>query len=760
MMEYTKPLESAVRVKINTWLMNKGWNLDENSPECNCFTERARTINENDKLRGNKPDYVLYSSDGFYPIAIIEAKRPGEKMELALKQAADKYARPLGVDIVYISDGIFIQAFHISDGNFLYFNSELVTEFLPEKRLLQFVENGSNLYSERKISHTRVELIKIFGEANKILRKDGLSEGKERFTEFSNLLFLKLINDIENEKEERGASRDVAERYCWDYFKDKQADELLDYINDIVLARLNRSYGKAGLMIDNKLKINKSTNLKAIIDKISELGDLLDSGSDVKGDAFEFFLKKSISVGDDLGEYFTPRHIVKLMVELSDLKFQEKIYDPCCGTGGFLIEAFRNIKGKCKMSDENMRILEEETVYGREISNTAKIAKMNMIIIGDGHSNVKQMDCLEYPVKGEYDVVLSNYAFSQTTDYGHLYGFSTSDANPAFLRHIFDSLNDTGRAAVIVPEGLLFDTKQEYVNLRKLLVETADVFAIIRLNPFVFKPYAGQPTSIVFFRKGSRTKDVWFFDVENDGYIKTNSIKGRKKCMEDDLISLRHLWKDRKTTPKSFSVLKNEVAAQGYDLSFGKYIRRDASANKTVPLESLVKDGRIIIGFTPPRNEDANWIGGKNIWVKISDITDSMYIEDSEEYITDISAKPSKLLPEGTLLFSFKLSIGKVAITRKPMYTNEAIAGLIVDDPIVRKYLYYILPALDYTTNRAAKGETLNKKTLGEIEIPFDMDKAAALVKSLDAYEKKRAAHKKSLAIIDADMKDLIKNHV
>ncbi len=115
MKKFTNSLESDTRIKINNWLTNLGWNLNQNSNKCNVTTERARTIEENKKFKGNKPDYVLYSSDEFKPIAIIEAKRQGESLEKALKQAKEKYALPLGVKIVFITDGLFIQGYHLTE---------------------------------------------------------------------------------------------------------------------------------------------------------------------------------------------------------------------------------------------------------------------------------------------------------------------------------------------------------------------------------------------------------------------------------------------------------------------------------------------------------------------------------------------------------------------------------------------------------------------------------------------------------------------
>ena len=149
----TLPLETATRIKIDHWLVNLGWNIDENDPNCTCFTGRARTVEESKRLKGNSPDYVLYSSDSFQPIAIIEAKRIGESLEKALKQGIEKYAKPLGIKIVFVTDGLFIQAYHCVDKDYLYYNSERVTEFLSEKRLKLFIEGGSKVFSEKKITH-------------------------------------------------------------------------------------------------------------------------------------------------------------------------------------------------------------------------------------------------------------------------------------------------------------------------------------------------------------------------------------------------------------------------------------------------------------------------------------------------------------------------------------------------------------------------------------------------------------------------------
>jgi len=745
--ERTNLLESATRKKIDLILNNLGWNTNENSENCNVFTERVKTTEQKRKLNGKFPDYVLYKSKTDEPIAIIEAKRSGQSLKKALTQAIDLYAKPLDVKIIFVTDGTIIETFDIRSNSTLKIDEEIITDLLTEKQLLKFVEEGAFLFSPDKVAYTKRELIKIFEEADRLLRKEGLREGVERFTEFSNLLFLKLISEIEGDRENNGEGRILEKKYCWESFCTLDAERMLEYINNIILPRLVDKYNHSGDVFQKELSIKNHESLKKIVDKLSKL-KLLDTDSDIKGDAFEYFLKKAVSVGTDLGEYFTPRHIVKLIVELTDPKFQDKIYDPCCGTGGFLIEAFKHIKRKCKQTKENIEFLKEKTIYGRELTGTAKIAKMNMIIIGDGHTNITQMDCLSKPIKNEYDVVLTNFPFSQKTDYSSLYGFNSEDANPVFLKHVIDALNKEGIAGVVVPEGLLFDENSEYIKIRRYFLENCNVESVIKLHEFVFKPYTGQPTSILIFRKG-QTKNVWFFDVKEDGFKKTGSKLGRPPSKENDLILLRQIWKDKESSEKSFLIDFDRIRENNFKLSMDNYRKSDKKKTNRVKLGDICN---ILIGGTPSRKELRYW-NGDNLWVKIKDMNNT-FIYDTEEKITNEGVRKSnvKLLSKGTLLFSFKLTIGKVGIAGKDLYTNEAIAGIIPKGSnVLTKYLYYLLPKLDYTnyTQSATKGKTLNSKIIASLEINLPhITEQKRIVKQLDKKERhKQKSIKKAEAI-------------
>ncbi|MCT2559151.1 N-6 DNA methylase [Tsuneonella sp. YG55] len=643
------------------------------------------------------------------------------------------------MDLVFVADGSFVEAHDLRDGRRLQIDGEDITTLLSERDVLRFLDQGSTIRTPEVVRHTKQELINAFGAANDLLRKEGLREGLERFTEFSNLLFLKLISEIEEDREANGEERILEKRYCWDAFKDKPAQEMLDYINDTVLPRLVRNYNHTSDVFQTKLAITTPKTLKQIVDRLSKL-HLLNTESDIKGDAFEYFLKNSISVGNDLGEYFTPRHIVKLAVDLVDPLFEETIYDPTCGTGGFLIQAFRHVKGKVKNTPENLRFLKEDTIFGREITATAKVAKMNMIIIGDGHNNIVQMDSLSKPLKEEYDVVLANFPFSQKTDYAGLYGYETDNANPVFLQLIIDALKPGGRAGVVVPEGVLFDEAAPNVRVRKRLLESCELEAVVSLHEYVFRPYTGQPTSLLIFKKGKPTKSVWFFDVINDGFEKSTRKTGRRAAKENDLPLLRQLWSERGNSDRSFSVGIDTIREHGFKLTIDEF--RDQFSNpEWVQLGGQEGVCDIVIGGTPDTSR-RDYYGGEHLFAKIGDMTacEGAVLHETEERLTNAGVENSsvKLIGAGTVLLSFKLSLGKVAITGAPMYTNEAIAAIIPKDGrILPKFLYYVLPRIPMPgARKAAKGQTSSKGRLEKARIPLPtIAEQEAFIAKMEEYD-------------------------
>ena len=762
MSRHTSLKESAARKVIDQRLVHLGWNTDETDDACCVFTERPKLTSQSALLKGRPPDYVLYAPNTDQPIAIVEAKRPGKTLSQAIADAVRKYAAPLSVNIVFATDGNLCESHDRRRNGPLLLDDEPVVELLSPALLRRFSDDGPFLYTPTRNQQTKQELIAIFSHANDLLRREGLRQGVERFSEFSNLLFLKLISEIEDYRAQAGHARRLDERYCWSAFASKPNDEMLDYINDTVLPRLVRDYNHSSEVFEPRLRIASPDTLAELTHRLSDLS-LLDTDSDVKGDAFEYFLKHSISVGNDLGEYFTPRHIVRLIVDLVDPRYGETVYDPCCGTGGFLIQAFRHIAAKVRDTSEHQRVLENETIYGRELTGTARIAKMNMILAGDGHTNIHQMDALSKPVKNAYDVVLTNFPFSQDTEHGGKYGFDTKAANAVFLRHVVDACKTGGRIGVVVPEGLLFGDQREYVSVRKHIVDTCRVDGVIALHGFVFRPYAGQPTAILVLTKGAPKKPVWFYSVDDDGFEKETRVTGRRatNSNRNDLIALRSLWTDKPVGNNAISVPLDQIRSSGYKLSYSTY-RPRAERMDWTPLGGPDGVCRIVLGATPARKDDRYWRNGSLPWATITDITNctTRYLRRTIEAITPCAVQETsvKRLPAGTVLLSFKLSIGKTAITDIDLYTNEAVAGLVPKDGrVLPEYLYYLLPFLniaDYA-QPASKGNTLNKTILEKIRIPVPtLTKQKEFIREMAAREAEAQRLREKALDIDRFQRD------
>ena len=363
----TMPLEASTRVLIDRTLENLGWEFKGENQ--NVYLEQPKTKEEQKLLKGNRPDYVLYSKESDKPLIVIEAKKPGEKLDKALSQGID-YAKTLGAPLVFATDGVFCKSYHTEANRAPILNGEEVDEFIREALALRYLSGYEVNTVSPKVQYDRKELIKVFDEANNMLRGVGLRAGIERFGEFANILFLKLIGESEQSKRERGENTNFDIACSWETIKNIPPTARIDYINNTVFKRLNSLYETE---IFTNLTMQDPSILKEIMDKLDPLM-LTDVDSDIKGDAFEYFLKASASTKNDLGEYFTPRHIVKTMVRLVNPQIGEKIYDPFCGTGGFLIESFRYIERNMVRDNPTLtKMLREETIYGNEITNTARI---------------------------------------------------------------------------------------------------------------------------------------------------------------------------------------------------------------------------------------------------------------------------------------------------------------------------------------------------------------------------------------------------
>jgi len=711
MSKYTKTKESATRKKIDIWLNNLNWNTDEETSNCNVFTERLKTKEQQNKLKGKRPDYSLYKSGSEKIISIIEAKRKGKDLNETLIDAIEKYVKPLNIPIVFASDGTFVKSWHIKDDKELTVDGEPVNELLSEKMILRFIKEGSNIESivSKEVKYTREQLISVFKWANDLLRKEGIREGFDRFIEFANLLFLKLISEMEIDREKNNEERILEKKYCWESFANLEPDTMMGYINDTILPHLVKKYNHSGDVFQNKLGMTNPLTLKQIVDKLSKL-KLINIESDIKGDAFEYFLKNAVTVGNDLGEYFTPRHIVRLMTKLVNPQFGDKVYDPTCGTGGFLIEAFRYIRKSCKHTKENLKILQEDTIFGRELTNTARIAKMNMILTGDGHTNIKQMDSLEKPVKNKYDVVLANPPYGQKTDYGNLYPVHSNNADCIFIQHVMLGLNDTGRACIIVPEGFLFRSGVDK-KTREYLIENYNLTSVISLPVGVFKPYTGAKTNILVFEKG-KTENVWFYDLHNDGFELGDT---RRPIEENDIPDLIKKWEEKPDSENSWSVEKNILEKNDYDLTIGKY-KPTLETGYKYPYVELSEIGDFINGRA---NKPSEWCSKGLPIVRIQNLTG----QSSKFNYFDGECDKKYIINNDDILIAWSATLGIFKWDGGKAVLNQHIFKVDLNEKkILKDYFYFVMHGVLDEMKNKSHGVTMKhitKKEFLKIKIPL-----------------------------------------
>ena len=212
----TMPLEAGTRVLIDRSLENLGWKFS--GTDQNVFFEQPKTEMERKKLGGKRPDYVLYSKDA-RPLIVIEAKKKGARIDTALEQGID-YARVLGAPLVFATDGVFCKTFHTVSNRPPVLNGEEIDEFIREALALRYLNTYEVNTVSPKVQYDRKELIRVFDEANNMLRGDGLRAGIERFGEFANILFLKLVSESEQIKQESGIASDFDIDSCsWDSIK-------------------------------------------------------------------------------------------------------------------------------------------------------------------------------------------------------------------------------------------------------------------------------------------------------------------------------------------------------------------------------------------------------------------------------------------------------------------------------------------------------------------------------------------------------------
>ncbi|MBE8158143.1 MAG: N-6 DNA methylase [Betaproteobacteria bacterium] len=502
--------EQLARIRIDNTLDALGWRLDaaEGMPANVRVEGDFKSPSDKALLKGKRPDYILYGENDEV-IAIIEAKddtKPARQKTLAagLEQCL-QYAKMLGRENIacFCSDGNITVALHVS-GKRLTINGEIVDELLPQYQIAMLAESPA-LDLGGEIDSIN-ELINIFNNSADILRKDGVELGLDSLREFCLILFIKVM--FEKAEHLPGCG--------WSEFKEKSGRELIATYNRIINA-----YREKYRDIFREGSIRNASTLKQLIVRIDGI-NFTRSSLDIKGGAYEHFLSRFHSGQKSvLGQYFTPRHITRMIGKLMDFRAGRTIYDPFCGTGGMLITCYALLRNQIKKSAD-IRRLNEKTLYGRDIAPTAaQLAKMNMVLLGDGHTNITREDSLRNLIRGKYDAVMTNIPFglpSVDRETAALYESESCDAHEICLRHCMFALKTGGRAAVIVPETLAYLV--QYQGLRDFIKENAQIKAVIRLPRETFKPHTSARTCVLFLENvwAGKTEKFVFVDVKHDGF--------------------------------------------------------------------------------------------------------------------------------------------------------------------------------------------------------------------------------------------------
>lgn len=358
----------------------------------------------------------------------------------------------------------------------------------------------------------------------------------------------------------------------------------------------------------------------ALLTKVVDLlADVPMDDKDTKGDIYEYMLGKIASAGQN-GQFRTPRHIIKMIVDLMQPKPTDTICDPACGTAGFLVAASEYLNNhhssEIFASAETTKRFSEETFFGYDFDSTMlRIGSMNMMLHGVENPSIENRDSLSEAhshIDSKYSLILANPPFAGSLDAEACAKniqsiVKTKKTELLFLALFLRLLKTGGRAAVIVPDGVLFGSSTAHKALRQKIVEEQQLEAIISMPSGVFKPYAGVSTAIMIFTKtmSGGTDKVWFYDMQADGYSlddkrnELDSSKHENNNIPDILARFKNLSAEveRKATDQSFFVDKADIATNGYDLSINRYkevvyeqVKYEAPSKILADLELLEQD--------------------------------------------------------------------------------------------------------------------------------------------------------------------------
>ncbi len=469
------------------------------------------------------------------------------------------------------------------------------------------------------------ELKRLIDELWNKFWSGGIANPLTAIEQITYLIFMKRIDDLDLEKQQRAAFAE--EEYCslfdgvypepteeeseqiangeidrvlrvpketlrWNHFKNiSPNDKKLKHIQDFVFpfiktlsgetAHFTKHMKNAVFIIPSPSLLDEAiSTIEAIF---AEMSKDTNQHQDIQGDVYEMLLNEIASAGKN-GQFRTPRHIIQLIVELVNPSERDKVGDPACGTGGFLLGAYQHVLNHIDISllGEKEKKQLDSQYRGYDIDVTmVRLGLMNMMMHGIDNPSIDYMDTLskkfDQSERNSYSVILANPPFTGNLNKGEIddtLSLSTTKTELLFIERIHTMLRNGGTAGVIIPQGVLFGTAKAFVSARKIIIEESQLKAVITLPSGVFKPYAGVATAILIFTKAGETDDVWFYEMAHDGYSLDDK---RAKIEKDDIPDIIEKYQSRDASAqndrkeKHFFVPKKEIVENDYDLSFNSY---------------------------------------------------------------------------------------------------------------------------------------------------------------------------------------------
>ncbi len=515
---------------------------------------------------------------------------------------------------------------------------------------------------------TAQRLSGIIKSCRKIMRKDkGMNGDADRLPMLTWIMFLKFLDDNEQlqefnaELEGKKYKPAIANPYRWrDWAKDKNltGDDLLAFINNekVKLAdgkeRTGLFYYLRSLQSESGLErkdviatvfkgvINRMINgylLRDVVNKIEEIHFTNNEEVNTLSHLYESILKEMRDASGDAGEFYTPRPVVKFMVEMLEPKIGEKILDPAAGTGGFLVESLEYLKKQVK-TVEQKTILQKKSLFGGEAKPLPYLlSQMNLLLHGMEYPNIDSQNSLRFALrdisdKDRVDIILTNPPFGGEEEKGILNNFPedkrTSETAFLFLQLIMRKLkrktptSDGGRAAIVVPKGTLY-TEGVSARIMEQLLKDFEVHTIVKLAEGVFEPYTSITSYLIFFNHtGNPTKKIWYYEIvpseQRKKYSKT------KPLYYEEFDEIKSWWKKRKKNEKCWTISINEV------------LEKDSKGNLIVNLDFKNPNKNYEVNYADPLETTADLIlKYKNIADELEQVKnelDTFYSSFSEKF--------------------------------------------------------------------------------------------------------------------------------